>query len=311
MVVERARIVRREVFDGVPPIELLRATYVTHRFAPHSHDELAIGVVEAGALGTRIGSDHVVVPAGSIIAVNPGVIHTGEPVDRAGYRYRMMYLGREVLEHLTESFIDAPLADRRSLVVSRIDDPSLAARLARAHASYESDEERFTTESLLVDAIGELFARYAGMPRAANEDTTNARVVRIVREYLEDQCTRVVTLAELAALTGLSPFYVSRTFRAAIGVPPYAYLSLVRVRRARALIASGHPPSAVTHEAGFSDQSHFTKQFKRVMGMPPGQYARQIAGSAVVRSPRLRVNSAVSRRSEAIAPWVAADRASA
>ncbi|HEX5830777.1 MAG TPA: helix-turn-helix domain-containing protein, partial [Gemmatimonadaceae bacterium] len=59
-----------------------------------------------------------------------------------------------------------------------------------------------------------------------------------------------------------------------VGVPPYAYLALVRVRRARALIARGHPLSSVTYVTGFSDQSHLTRQFKRVVGVPPGRYAR-------------------------------------
>lgn len=104
----------------------------------------------------------------------------------------------------------------------------------------------------------------------------HARVVAIVRDYLEANHTRVVTLAELARLTGFSPFHLSRIFRAAVGVAPYAYLSLVRVRRARELLARGYPLSAVTYETGFFDQSHFTRSFKRVVGVPPGQYARQV-----------------------------------
>jgi AraC-like DNA-binding protein len=311
MHVDRARIARCAPFDGAPPIELLRATYVTHRFAPHAHDELAVGLVESGAVRTRIGAASVVVPAGSMIAVNPGEIHTGEAVDRSGYRYRMMYLGNAVLSCLTERLTNASLADRLSIVKPRIDDPGLAARFARAHASCESNTERFETENLLVDAIGELVTRYGTPMRAPPDDGANARIVRLVRDYLEEQCTRVVTLAELATLTGLSPFYVSRIFRAAVGVPPYAYLSLVRVRRARELIARGHPPSAVTHEAGFSDQSHFTKQFKRVVGMPPGQYAREISATERASSARLRAASEVPLDARPSSLWPVGQRATA
>jgi AraC-like DNA-binding protein len=310
MPVDRAHIARCAPFDGAPPIELLRARYVTHRFAPHAHDELAIGVVESGAVRTRIGSASVVVPAGSLIVVNPGEIHTGEAIDRSGYRYRMMYLGSDVMARLTDRLTDASLADRLSITRPRIDDVGLAARFARAHASCESDTDRFVTESLLVDAIGEVLTRYAAPVRVPSEDAASARIVRVVREYLEEQCTRVVTLAELARLTGLSPFYVSRTFRAAVGVPPYAYLSLVRVRRARELIARGHPPSAVTHEAGFSDQSHFTKQFKRVVGMPPGQYARELSASGRTGATRFRAASG-GPRTRPSSPWPANQRATA
>ena len=114
----------------------------------------------------------------------------------------------------------------------------------------------------------------------------HASVVATVRAYLEANHARVVTLAELARLTGFSPFHLSRIFRAAVGVAPYAYLSLVRVRRARELLARGCPLSMVTYETGFFDQSHFTRSFKRVVGVPPGQYAREVKRSGAVAPQR-------------------------
>ena len=52
------------------------------------------------------------------------------------------------------------------------------------------------------------------------------------------------------------------------------YLEMVRVERARALLRQGEPISRVAFDTGFSDQSHLTRRFKRVVGVPPGQYAR-------------------------------------
>jgi AraC-like DNA-binding protein len=68
---------------------------------------------------------------------------------------------------------------------------------------------------------------------------------------------------------------VLRAFRAETGLPPHAYLNQVRVRQARALLASGMAPAQVAATTGFADQAHLTRHFKRVVGVPPGAYQRE------------------------------------
>jgi len=282
---ELARITRVPLFESHAPMELMRAAYVTHRFAPHAHEEVAIGV-EGGAVRTRVGTRTIVVPGGGwVIAFNPGEVHTGEPVDAAGYRYRMFYIGESLFRFAAGW---EPLAVSSSMPASTpiftnaaIYDPALSARLLHAHALLETGADRLLAQSVFVDAIGDLGRRHGSADCRHPLDQPHTDVVRTVRAYLEDEHARVATLAELSTLTGLSPFHVSHVFRAAMGMPPYAFLALARVRRAQALIRSGHPLSVVTHATGFADQSHFTRQFKRVVGVPPGQYARDVARPTV------------------------------
>jgi AraC-like DNA-binding protein len=280
-------IVRRVALPGSrATVELLRAAYVGHRFAPHAHEEYVIAVVEAGAARTRLGRGAVVVPAGAVLALDPGAVHTGEPAHPDGYRYRALYVGEELVRRSAGPAAAAdvsPPAPAPTFPRAPIHDPALAARLTRAHALLEGGADPLAAEEALVDALAMLVrrhgtrARRAGAPGAAGR---GGAMARRVREFLEEEHARVVTLAELSALTGLSPCSVSRAFRAAVGVPPYTYLALVRVRRARELIARGLPLSVVTHATGFADQSHFTRRFKQVMGVTPGQYARAVAGAS-------------------------------
>ena len=65
--------------------------------------------------------------------------------------------------------------------------------------------------------------------------------------------------------------------RAEVGLPPHAYLDSVRIRQAERLIRAGRPLAGVAAEVGFSSQSHLTRQFKRLVGVTPGQYARDRA----------------------------------
>ncbi|MBI1877856.1 MAG: helix-turn-helix transcriptional regulator, partial [Chloroflexi bacterium] len=74
------------------------------------------------------------------------------------------------------------------------------------------------------------------------------------------------------AISNLSPFHLLRAFRAELGLPPHAYLTQIRIERAKALLAQGWPVAQVAFETGFADQSHLTKRFKGIVGVAPGQY---------------------------------------
>ena len=93
--------------------------------------------------------------------------------------------------------------------------------------------------------------------------------------YLEANFAADVSLAKLAALTGLSQSQFSRAFHASAGVAPYQWTLQARVRKAQELLAKADQPiSAVAIEVGFADQSHFTKVFRRQVGVTPKKWQR-------------------------------------
>jgi len=63
-----------------------------------------------------------------------------------------------------------------------------------------------------------------------------------------------------------------RVFRKELGIPPHAYLTQVRVLRAKKLLSVGIPIAQVAWETGFADRSHLNRHFKRLVGVAPGQY---------------------------------------
>jgi AraC-like DNA-binding protein len=73
----------------------------------------------------------------------------------------------------------------------------------------------------------------------------------------------------------LSPFYFARAFQSETGLPPHVYLENERIRRVRAFLDRGEPLGCAAVMAGYSDQSHLTRRFKRFLGITPGQYVRQ------------------------------------
>lgn len=121
-----------------------------------------------------------------------------------------------------------------------------------------------------------------------------------VRAYLEANRTRDLDMNEVARAAALSPYYLTRIFKARYGVPPYRYLIGLRVADASALLRdSSLSVTQICHRAGFNSLSHFITTFRRHTGMSPSQYRRMVdwqrdtgrfgpGTEAILRQPRRR-----------------------
>ena len=269
---ESATMTRLRVFET---LELLRARYTRQRFAPHAHDEYVFGMVEAGAARTLFRGREDVHAVGSVITFAPGEVHTGAPATEQGWSYRMLYPSESLVRFIAREATGrdfSPTFDN-----SYAPDAALAERLRATHAVLEGSADTMRKECTLVEMIGEIIIRHAATPNADGGALPAARstaALRRVRELLEAEYARTVTISELAREAGLSTFHLIRVFRATFGLPPYKYLELVRIQQARRLIRLGFPLTHVVHATGFSDQSHLTRYFKRIVGVTPGIYAR-------------------------------------
>ena len=99
--------------------------------------------------------------------------------------------------------------------------------------------------------------------------------LQLAMEFMENNFHEPVRLSELAALTGLSQVQFSRAFKETVGVPPHARLQEIRVRKVQEYLSTRDwPLTEIATVAGFADQAHLTRVFKRVTGLTPAYWAR-------------------------------------
>jgi AraC-like DNA-binding protein len=143
--------------------------------------------------------------------------------------------------------------------------------LSRLHESLLADPSPLELQShfavcvrLIVDE------RIGGAPllRTGHEP----RVVRKTRDLLHSRFAERVTLDELAKEARVSTHYLLRSFTRAVGLPPHAYQTHLRVAQARRLLEKGLSLSSVASQVGFADQSHLSRHFRRTLGFTPGAY---------------------------------------
>lgn len=265
---EQARLWQVAAFGG---LDLLRANFVEFSFAPHAHEEFMIAVTEGGRARPRCWGVEQRIAAGDLFVLSPGEVHGGGAVAGATWRYRSFYppaaLMRRVVWELTG--VDRGLPQFAERV---FDDPATETLLRQAHLALEAPDSALAHESRLLEALVGLVARHALGNATARRIGHEHRSVKLAKDYLETLPTENVSLDTLAHAAGIGPYHLCRVFRQETGLSPHAYQVLVRVRLAKTLLAQGLPISRAAAEAGFADQAHFTRHFKRTFGVTPGRY---------------------------------------
>lgn len=234
------------------------------QFARHSHDQFGLGVIDAGAQRSLSGRGPVEAQEGDLITVNPGEVHDGLPIAGAARGWRMLYLDPALLRSGSAE---------AEFCWPALRDPGAARRFDRLFAALTGP----VAAPLQAEAdLHLLLVRLQDRPRRAPPP---ARIGAALQR-LADAPADPVSLAELADMTGLSRFHFLRSFAAATGLTPHAFQIQHRLQLARRLIAARTPLAEAAVAAGFSDQSHLTRLFRRSYGLTPKAYARAQPGAA-------------------------------
>ncbi|MGY4479629.1 helix-turn-helix domain-containing protein [Bradyrhizobium sp. USDA 3364] len=203
---------------------------------PHFHDESQIVLVLSGSRAFRIDDATVTVPAGHAALIPAGMLHAPMPT-------------RDEETICLNAYVPA----NRACSSLRI--PNVGAR-------WRNDDE-ISPEHIL-EIADDTLAREPS-PSAGRTDRT--KLGTALTESVQP-------IGEIAAGFGRSREGFSRMVRRELGVAPHAFRLLARLNLARTLLRAGEPIAAVAADAGFADQSHLTRLFRRTFGTTPGVYWR-------------------------------------
>lgn len=247
---------RQRIGDGDHAIELaeLQPTVPEHAVESHTHSDAHCVLVLAGRyLSSARGMPAV--SRGPALVYNP-----------PGTTHRDCFRGLDGARFLTLSLPAAAVAGRglpedAVRADARCEQAALALR-ATLHAW--DDAAALDVETGVEALLDRLAQR-----RSLERDDGPAWLVR-ARERLRDDCARPPRIEELARIAGVHPVAFARAFRRRYGRSPGDYLRECRLERAAALLRDRRLSLAeVAARAGFVDQSHFTRSFRRGFGCTP------------------------------------------
>jgi AraC-like DNA-binding protein len=253
-----------------PPVprvrEVLHARFTEHAYPMHTHDSWTLLIVDDGAVRYDL-DRHPHGALGSLVTLlPPHVPHDGRAATPAGFRKRVIYLEPDALDPA----LIGPAVDTPGLA-----DPALGRRVRQLHGALALPGEEWQAASRLALIRERLERHLSG--RVADPGPAprpDPGLADRLRELLDARVAAGVTLEEAARLLHAHPTHLVRAFTARHGLPPHRYLTGRRVDLARRLLLAGHPASGVAQAAGFHDQAHLTRHFRRLLGTTPARYAR-------------------------------------
>lgn len=265
---ESAILWRNERVEGV---ELFRGDFQAYSFTRHFHSVASFGAVQAGVMRSWHRDRNYTLQAGTVMLFNPGDVHAPFPADNRRWSFRMFYLQDELFERLSLQLSETPIRFAEAFSL----DPQLADKLLQLHKKLEGPCEAIEFECRIIDVLEHIAERHAEKPGTLLSVAPSASVARM-REYIHGHAEEQVSLEVLANVGHLSMYHALRSFREALGLPPHKYLLQVRIERAKDMLQRGDSIASVASTLGFSDQSHLTRHFKRVFGVPPAQSLRRV-----------------------------------
>ena len=255
-----------------PGLSLLCADFTTHEYPAHIHDALMVAVTEAG--GSEIQASGVPDDAHSarLLVVNPAQPHSSRMKGSSRWRYRSFYLERSAIDDVLRGLgIGVLPRFGRNMLADR---ELIGGFLSLHRALDDGPADELRRRELLVGTFGQLARRYGDsggrVPLAPRDRILLGSVV----EVMHGRHAEHVTLADLAAVAGLTQFQLIGLFRKGTGMTPHAYLTQIRLESARNLLHRATPIAAAATAAGFYDQAALTRHFKRCYGITPLQFVR-------------------------------------
>ncbi|MBP6861629.1 MAG: AraC family transcriptional regulator [Neisseriaceae bacterium] len=250
----------------LPGVELYHAHVQAHSFDAHAHHTFGIGTVEHGVQRFRHGGRDHLAGKGSLVLMNPDVVHTGAAETAAGWCYCMLYIEPEALATLTGGqghwFRDVLRQD-----------PQRAWQLSQLLAGLWHSQDGLSIDAMLL-SVTELLQPHISV--GALPARVGAHRFNEVNAYLRSEFASVITLSDLAALVSLSPYHFQRLYKAQHHVSPQQMLMAIRLNEAKRLLSQGVPAAQVAAGVGLTDQAHLTRAFARRYGLTPGRYQKQV-----------------------------------
>ncbi len=256
---------RVTIASGIQGIERLEAYLHGQAFSPHRHDVYAIGITLSGVqtFGFRGQQWHCL--PGECHILHPDELHDGRAGTEAGFGYRMVYVDPLLIQDAVRGqplpFVAHPVLDARrvrDLCVPEIWD------------IYADIDDVARTE-LVVAVVSLLVGAKSGTPMPLGLLALDA--LMRVRDFIAEHPAERHAMAELEHLSGLDRWTLARQFRAAFGTSPSRFRTLRQLDHVRRLLNQATPLADAAIQAGFADQSHMSRHFKRAYGVTPAKWA--------------------------------------
>jgi AraC-like DNA-binding protein/quercetin dioxygenase-like cupin family protein len=250
----------------------------------HTHDFYELVYIDKGFSMHVCDDTSTVLTSGDIFILRPGQVHAYISACHTGLYNCLFKI--EIFDGVINDLMKLPgldkifspdipprweklcldLTERREVVLYL--EKLKWERLNRA-VGWELKIKNLLTELMI------LYSRLYLQRNTVNDDNSHLQYVYKALSYIDNHCGEDFFIKDIADFVGITPDYLAKHFKTAIGISPMEYVKNFRIAKAmEQLKLSKKSVAEVAREVGFSDISHFSRQFKQVAGLSPTEFRK-------------------------------------
>ena len=257
-------------------ITVLDATMSDFSYSKHAHEEYSLGVTLQGRQDFFCQNAFHKSSSGNVLLFNPEDVHDGHSGGEQALKYKMLYVHPDEFRPLFRS-----LGYQQNSVLRlnqpMVDNPILRHQILRLSSTLQqSNYSKMEFESGLFQIAQSLVAMSGNLDLGTQNSKRIDKLLLRARDYILASLEHNISIDDIANVANMSKFHFIRQFRQQFGITPHQYVLSCRVNLARRIIESGKSLNQAAFEAGFADDSHLNRHFKRIYGLTPKRFQKQL-----------------------------------
>jgi AraC-like DNA-binding protein len=253
---------RSEAFNMV---EIKTCSNDVHAYKDHLHEELSIGYIEKGASILHVNGTDYHIEEGEAIIIYPYVSHKCQPLDVSQWEFTMIYIMNAFYEEMFKHLGTKKAIGIKKLGISELAQIKSLADILKSDASGFNKEVELISTLIQLLEIEDIAVKFESSKR-----------IMAVKTYIEENFLKPLSLKAMEENFDINKFILIRNFKNKFNTTPNAYQLQLKINYGKCLLKSSSDIVDIALRAGFYDQAHFTKEFKKAYGITPLQYYKDL-----------------------------------
>ncbi|MEL6562390.1 MAG: AraC family transcriptional regulator [Bacteroidota bacterium] len=255
--------------SSVPELDEVESLQVKNQkssFPEHYHDTFCISLIQSGIEAIKMADRILYTPKNSISINNPFEIHANPLVEgSAGNSFTTLYLSPDLVDSML---------DKKGVIFNH--QQTLRGDI---NSLFEETVISLKEKNILVleENLKVLLKKFTQQRKSISNDRINSstRWAELVI-FIENNLDQKISLDLMAKFMSMNKFNFAKEFKSRYGLSPINYVIMKKIFLAKSLIKPGVNLTEIAYQLDFADQAHFSRHFRRFIGVSPRAYQQQI-----------------------------------
>jgi AraC-like DNA-binding protein len=253
--------------DTTLPFLELRYSNSNAHYKKHFHDTFSLGINKEGVSIYTNSEKTYTLDKNMLSIINPLEVHSCNSCSDVLNIYYMLYLDTSWCKNI-QRLINSEVEDFISVPSHILEDESFYNEFISLCEYLFLEDSSLDKE----DALIKFFIKFFSLYLEEKEEKIIDEKYELILSYLNENYKENITLDELSIKFELNSFYIIRLFKSQLKLTPRSYLLNIKINKAKEYLKNGYSIVDTALECGFFDQSHFHKNFLKIVATTPKEY---------------------------------------